>query len=104
LSLLQTFAALHHIPFTNEYWCTNRDAESRFLEYAKYAEYSVDRRRVGLPETEDESTPYRYVRTFKEVERSKLVTEMDKDELQAFINELLGAKGLDTTIPKTNTN
>jgi len=57
-----------------------------------------------LSETEAEDTPYRYVRTFKEVERPKLVTEMDKDELQAFINELLGAKGLDTTIPKTNTN
>jgi hypothetical protein len=29
---------------------------------------------------------------------------MEKDELQAFINELLGAKGLDNTITESKTN
>jgi hypothetical protein len=57
-----------------------------------------------LPETDDESKPYRYVRTFTETVTPRLVSEMEKDELQAFINELLGAKGLDNTITESKTN
>ena len=53
-----------------------------------------------LSETEDESRPHRYVRTFGEVERPKAVSEIDEDELQNFINLILGARGPDTAIPK----
>ena len=58
-------------------------------------------RRGRLPETKDEGRPYRYVRTFKEVEMPRPVAEMDRDEVQGFINQLLGAKGVDNAITKT---
>jgi hypothetical protein len=49
-----------------------------------------------MSEMEDESSPYSYVRTFKEVTRPKMVSEMDKEELQVYINKILGSKGIDS--------
>ena len=54
-----------------------------------------------MPQTKDESKPYRYVGTFKEVAESRLSAEMEKDELQTYINQLLGAKGLDNAITES---
>ena len=51
-----------------------------------------------LPETQDEGRPYRYVRNFKEAESHPSVSEMEGDELQAFINKVLGARGVDNAV------
>jgi len=71
------------------------------LEYAKYAKYSRATRVKGLSETEDEIKPYHYVRTFKEVAKPKVVSEMDKEELQAYINQLLKPQD---SIPENRSN
>ena len=80
-------------------WCWNRDAESGFLVYAKYAQYPEKTHMKHLSEREDEIRPYRYVRTFKEVAKPLLVSEMGKDQLQEYINGILGTKGKNPALP-----
>jgi len=68
------------------------------LDYAKQLQYEVEPPNRQLSEKEEESKTYRYVRTFSAEQETRTVTEMDKEELQGYINRLLGAKGLDRTI------
>jgi len=58
----------------------------------------MEQKHWRLPETQDESRPYRHVRNFKEVASHPPVSKMERDELQAFINQVLGAKGLDNAV------
>ena len=53
-----------------------------------------------LAESNPDSKPYRYVRTFSTVEREKTVAEMDKDSLKDYIKKVLGAGEPDSTDPK----
>jgi len=57
-----------------------------------------------LPETQDEDRPYRYVRSFKEVASHPSVSEMDREELQAYVNQLLGAKGLENVVTEAKSS
>ena len=57
-----------------------------------------------MPEEEEESKTYRYVRTFSVETRERAVTNMDKEELQEYINQLLGAKGLDNKTKENASN
>jgi hypothetical protein len=67
------------------------------LDYAKELQYPTVPLDPRLSEKEEESKPYRYVRKFSE-EQIQTISEMDKEELQTYINRLLGAKGLDGPI------
>jgi len=86
------------LPVVDRSWRTNRDAESRFLEYAKQLQYLADPPDSQLSEKEEEAKPFRYVRTFSAEQKARTASEMDKEELQAYINNLLGAKGSDGAI------
>jgi len=57
-----------------------------------------------LSEKEEEDKPYRYVRTFSAETTERPISEMDKEELQTFINRLLGAKGLDGLVRENTAN
>jgi len=57
-----------------------------------------------LSEREEEIKPYRYVRTFNDLTRQKTVSEMDKGELQSFISQILGSKGLETVIAEAKSS
>lgn len=76
----------------------NRDVEFRFLEYAKQPQYLAKPLDFQLSEKAEETKPYRYVRTFSAEQKARTVSEMDKDQLQGYINQILGAKGLDSAI------
>ena len=91
-------------PTLNGNWCCNQDVESVFLDYAKYPQYSAGRFVSWLSEKQEESQPYRYVRTFAVEPKSRPVAEMDKDEIQEFINQLLGAKGTATKTREITSN
>ena len=82
----------------NESWCFNRDAESRFLDFAKDLQYPTVPLDPRLSEKEEESKPYRYVRKFSEEHKTQTISEMGKEEIQTYVNRLLGAKGLDGPI------
>jgi len=45
-----------------------------------------------LAETQEEVKPYRYFKTFKEGSKENPIDEMASEELQAHINQILGAK------------
>ena len=68
------------------------------MEYAKDAQYSGKNAVKGLSERQEDYKPYRYVRTFRQATRQKLVSEMDEEELQSYVNQILGSQGLDTAI------
>ena len=68
------------------------------MEYAKQLQYQAEPPFAQLSEKAEETKPYRYVRTFSAEQKARTVSEMDKDQLQEYINQILGAKGLDTAI------
>ena len=68
------------------------------MEYAKQLQYQPEPPLAQLSEKAEETKPYRYVRTFSAEQKARTVSEMDKDQLQEYVNQILGAKGLDTAI------
>ena len=74
------------------------------MEYAKYLQYAEAQFVSRLSEKEEEDRPYRYVRTFSAESAERPISEMDKEELQTFINRLLGAKGLDGLVRESTAN
>ena len=51
-----------------------------------------------MSDKKEDDRPYIYVRTFSEEPKTQMAPEMDKEEMQTYVNRLLGAKGLDTAI------
>ena len=73
------------------------------MDYGKHSQYSDMPSAKRLSEKEDSVIPYRYVRTFKQTSGTQLV-EMDKANLQAYVNRLLGTKGLTSSINEGKSN
>jgi len=53
-----------------------------------------------MPESEDSVKPYSYVRKFESTSTTVQASDMDKDALQAYIKEILGAGQESASAPK----
>jgi len=74
------------------------------LDYAKYPQYVQESFEFQFSDKKEELKPYRYVRTFSKEEKTQKVSEMDKEELQSYINRLIGAKSLDGAIKERSSS